>query len=212
MLTYTKDKNNEEILLDSINEQVMMEWEKPYMEACIDFLKPKGNVLEIGFGMGYSATAIQKYKPKSYTIVECDPTVIKKCKKWSKNYDNVTIIEAKWQELICTNRLGIYDEVFFDDFPNNLENVSPMQMFQINNRIHLFIEFLNQYHLKLNSKISAYLCKGTSMYNDPTWKSKYIDNINWGYKEKIMDLNVSNTQNYHYSKTKAIIPLLIKKS
>ena len=181
MLTYTKDKNNEEILLDSNNEQVMMEWEKPYMEACIDFLKPKGNVLEIGFGMGYSATAIQKYKPKSYTIVECDPTVIKKCKKWSKNYDNVTIIEAKWQEVICTNRLGIYDEVFFDDFPNNLE-------------------------------ISAYLCKGTSMYNDPTWKSKYIDNINWGYKEKIMDLNVSNTQNYHYSKTKAIIPLLIKKS
>ena len=67
-------------------------------------------------------------------------------------------------------------------------------------------------HLKLNSKISAYLCKGTSMYNDPTWKSKYIDNINWGYKEKIMDLNISNTQNYHYSKTKAIIPLLIKKS
>ena len=47
MLTYTKDKNNEDILLDSNNEQVMMEWEKPYMEACIDKLQPKGDVLEI---------------------------------------------------------------------------------------------------------------------------------------------------------------------
>ena len=100
MLTYTKDKNKEEILLDNNNEQVMMEWEKPYMEACIDFLQPKGNVLEIGFGMGYSATAIQKYNPKSYTIIECDPIVIKKCKEWAKNYNNVTIIEAKWQEVI----------------------------------------------------------------------------------------------------------------
>ena len=212
MLIYTKDKNKEEILLDSNNEQVMMEWEKPYMEACIDFLQPKGNVLEIGFGMGYSATQIQKHKPKSYTIIECDPKVIKKCKEWAENYNNVTIIESKWQEVICTDRLGIYDEVFFDDFPNNIENISPMQMFQINNRIHLFIEFLNQYHLKPGSKISAYLCKGESMYNDSVWKSKYIDNINWEYNEKIININISNIQKYHKSKTKAVVPLLIKKS
>ena len=208
MLTYTKDKNNEDILLDSNNQQVMMEWEKPYMEACIDFLQPKGNVLEVGFGMGYSATQIQKHKPKSYTIIECNSEVIKKCKKWAKSYNNVTIIEAKWQEVICTDRLGIYDEVFFDDFPNNLKNISELQLFQINNRIHLFIEFLKQYHLKSNSKISAYLCKGKSMYSDPVWKSKYIDNINWKYNEKIMNINVSNIQKYHLSTKKAIIPLL----
>ena len=132
MLTYTKDKNKEEILLDNNNEQVMMEWEKPYMEACIDFLQPKGNVLEIGFGMGYSATAIQKYNPKSYTIIECDPIVIKKCKEWAKNYNNITIIEAKWQEVICTDRLKIYDEIFFDDFPDNTKILTSIQKFQIN--------------------------------------------------------------------------------
>ena len=82
MLKYTKDKNNEDIILDSNNEQVMMAWEKSYMEKCIDYLKPKGDVLEIGFGMGYSATQIQKYTPKSHTIIECDFEVIKKCKEW----------------------------------------------------------------------------------------------------------------------------------
>ena len=55
MNAFQIDNNNQEILLSAANHQVMMEWEKPYMEACIDELKPKGNVLEIGFGMGYYA-------------------------------------------------------------------------------------------------------------------------------------------------------------
>ena len=64
-LDYYEDEFGNEILMEydgSWNYQVMMEWEKPYMEACIDELHPKGDVLEIGFGMGYSATQIQKYK------------------------------------------------------------------------------------------------------------------------------------------------------
>ena len=209
MLTYTKDKNNEDILLDSNNGQVMMEWEKSYMEACIDRLQPNGDVLEIGFGMGYSATAIQKYNPKSYTIIECDPIVIEKCKEWAKDYNNVTIIEARWQEVICTENLAKYDEIFFDDFPNDMKEVSDFQKFNINQRIHLFIEFMSQQHLKPNSKISAYLCHGKSMHNDLYWKTKYIDNPNWNYKEEIMDINASNIQSYHKSQNKAIIPLLI---
>ena len=66
---YKIDEHGKEILLQDNKHQVMMEWEKPYMEACIDKLQPKGDVLEIGFGMGYSATQIQKYKPKSHTII-----------------------------------------------------------------------------------------------------------------------------------------------
>tara|TARA_Y100000593_G_scaffold29186_1_gene58186 strand:- start:1446 stop:2081 length:636 start_codon:yes stop_codon:yes gene_type:complete len=208
MLTYTKDINNEDILLDSNKEQVMMEWEKSYMETCIDKLQPKGNVLEIGFGMGYSATAIQKYKPKSYTIIECDPVVIEKCKEWAKDYNNVTIIEARWQEVICTEKLGKYDEVFFDDFPNDIGTVSELEQFNINNRIHIFIDLLCKYHLKSGSKISAYLCKNETMYNDPKWKSKYIDNKKWKYDEEILSTKISNIQNYHYSDNTAIVPLL----
>jgi len=61
MNTFQKDKNGQEILLSDQNEQIMMEWEKPYMEASMDMLKPTGHVLEIGFGCGYSATQIMKY-------------------------------------------------------------------------------------------------------------------------------------------------------
>ena len=55
-LEYKKDSSGNEILQDENGiHQVMMEWEKPYMEACIDTLDPSGSVLEIGFGLGYSA-------------------------------------------------------------------------------------------------------------------------------------------------------------
>ena len=38
---YTFDEGKKELLLSTNNGQVMMEWEKPYMEACIDKLEPK---------------------------------------------------------------------------------------------------------------------------------------------------------------------------
>jgi protein-L-isoaspartate O-methyltransferase len=59
-LKYTIDDDGKEILIDENEEhQVMMQWEKPYMEKCIELLNPFGKVLEIGFGMGYSASKIE---------------------------------------------------------------------------------------------------------------------------------------------------------
>ena len=52
MLTKERDINNRKVLLNEKKEQVMMEWEKPYMEECINTLQPHGHVLEIGFGLG----------------------------------------------------------------------------------------------------------------------------------------------------------------
>ena len=53
-LRYVKDTSGNDLLEDEDSiHQVMMEWEKPYMEKCIEMLEPSGNVLEIGFGFGY---------------------------------------------------------------------------------------------------------------------------------------------------------------
>ena len=54
-LEYKKDYMGQEGLYSVDGKhQVMMEWEREYMYACIDKLQPYGDVLEIGFGMGYS--------------------------------------------------------------------------------------------------------------------------------------------------------------
>ncbi|QZA58363.1 hypothetical protein [Candidatus Rhabdochlamydia porcellionis] len=114
-MRYDQDENGKEILLKEDTFQVMMEWEKPYMQACIDELQPFGDILEIGFGLGYSATHIQSYKPKSHTIIEYHPLIAQRARDFAKKYPHVTIIEDTWQNAL--KDLGVFDCVFFDDYP-----------------------------------------------------------------------------------------------
>jgi hypothetical protein len=114
-MEFVKDEAGQELLLKDDEFQVMMEWEKPYMKACIDALQPSGDVLEVGFGCGYSATFIQEYEPRSHTIIEYHPVVAAKAREWAKSYQNVTIIEDTWQNAI--HQLGVFDTIFFDDYP-----------------------------------------------------------------------------------------------
>ena len=58
--------------------------EKRVMDLCKKY-KPK-KVLEIGFGLGYTATAFQKYGVKEHIIVEAHPKIFKDAVKWAKNY------------------------------------------------------------------------------------------------------------------------------
>ena len=198
---YKTDKYGKEILLQDDKHQVMMEWEKPYMEACIDKLQPKGDVLEIGFGMGYSATQIQKYKPKSHTIIEMNPTVIKRLKKWAKDYDNIIIIEGTWQEKI--HNLGTFDEIFFDDFPlkvpeNDLEKKLLIERFP------MFLDICLYSHTNPNAKFSAYIHSP-----DGTFTKRMIENPMINYEEYHMNIDVPDNCNY-YRDTKGVIPIITK--
>ena len=214
MLKYGKDINGDDILLEVCEKgvaQVMMAWDKPYMEACINKLQPKGNVLEVGFGMGYSATQIQKFKPKSYTIIECDPTVLKKCKEWAKNYNNVTIIESTWQEAVATKKLKVYDEIFFDDQPL-IENEG---ISQESGRMKLFMQLLTEYkNVKNGTKMSGYLCADSTderyaqLKNFYSSVKSFSNPGKWIWESEDFKVDVSNITTYHESKNSAIIPLM----
>ena len=196
---YKTDEHGKEILLQDNKHQVMMEWEKSFMESCIDGLQPTGDVLEIGFGLGYSAIHIQKYKPKSHTIIEMDPLVIKRLKKWARNYDNIIIVEGTWQEKI--QGLGTFDEIFFDDYPlkkpeNNLEKKI------IGDRFMMFLDICRYSHSKPNTKFSAYT-------HDPegTFKKRMEENPYYSYKEYFFDIDIPDNCNY-YRDNKGIIPII----
>jgi len=97
--------------------QVMMAWEEPLM-CCMAELAAgrRGDVLEIGFGMGICATAIQKKRPRSHTIVEAHPQIVVRAEKWRKvnDQDGVTLLAGRWQDVM--DQLGTYDGIAFDVF------------------------------------------------------------------------------------------------
>ena len=108
--------DNEIYFLESENKkEVMMDWEDTLMSASAAYAcSNSGDIIEIGFGMGISATYIQQHNIKSHTICECHPDIIKKAYQWAKDKPNVTIVEGGWYENL--NQLGEFDGLFFDTY------------------------------------------------------------------------------------------------
>jgi len=209
MNSFKLDSNNEEILLSVKGKQVMMEWEKPYMEESIDLLVPTGDVLEVGFGCGYSATQILKHCPKSYTVIECDPIVIKRAKEWRKQFPNasITIIEGTWQNKLHT--LENFDQIYFDDFPLNLDANSSKLEQEISSKRHLlFIDRCIQNHTTVGSRICWYLNGNPDTFDLGSDTEPFIDK----YIQTI-DVKVPDTCRYRggaMAEQRCTIPLIVK--
>lgn len=111
------------LLLDNDDDAVMMEWERPLMNAHANILTNNGmkhkRVLNIGFGLGIIDTALQVYEPSLHVIIEAHPTVYKKMIEngWDKKA-NVRICYGKWQdELPKLVEEGIeFDGIFYDTY------------------------------------------------------------------------------------------------
>ena len=121
ILTFEDDK----IRADDFTE-VMMRWEAPIMEKSAEYVcESKGDILEIGFGMGICSDYIQAQGVTSHTIVEIHPQIIEKLNKWAEDKDNVTIIEGDWSSV----ELETYDGIFLDTFGD--ENLSKFKDFAL---------------------------------------------------------------------------------
>ena len=232
---YEDDLGNDSLMQweDGYSYQIMMKWEKPYMEACIDELNPTGDVLEIGFGMAYSATQIQKYKPKSHTIIECNPAVIEEAKKWAEGYpdSDIRIVEGTWQEK--TETLGGFDQIFFDDYA--VEGLYPgdydskidgtfdkyIYNFVSRNNWYIFFDMVTKFHMKVGSRFTYYQPGPWSSEKKEFWKTNYknrkmyknvINNPLIDYYEKTITLKNPASSNCDYFTGKEVIIGMVTKS
>ena len=109
ILTFEDDK----IITDD-GREVMMGWEAPIMEKSAEYIcQSKGDILEIGFGMGICSDYIQAQGVNSHTIVEIHPQIIEKLKIWAEDKSNVIIVEGDWSSV---SGLGTYDGIFIDTY------------------------------------------------------------------------------------------------
>lgn len=196
----TKDKNSKDIILDSTQKhQIMMEWEKPYMEACIQKLQPFGDVLEVGFGLGYSATEIQKFPINSYTVIECDKKTYQRALEWKKQYNHqINIIFDRWENVYKT--LPKYDCAFFDDYDIETINLCNVNLFIPCRNI----DFINKikYNLKNHFKFSFYCAinsKNIIQYKKQ-W-GKFLKNYKFKINFEEYEIEVPKNCNYILDQT-----------
>ena len=107
--------------------EVMMDWEDDIMKKSAEFISHnKGDILEIGFGMGICADYIQAQGVNSHTIIEIHPQILERLNVWASGKSNVTVIEGDWSNV---GGLGTYDGIFLDTFKDdNFDNFKPFAL------------------------------------------------------------------------------------
>eukprot|EP00007_Cunea_sp_BSH-02190019_P002805 CAMPEP_0174246984 /NCGR_PEP_ID=MMETSP0417-20130205/42342_1 /TAXON_ID=242541 /ORGANISM="Mayorella sp, Strain BSH-02190019" /LENGTH=381 /DNA_ID=CAMNT_0015326837 /DNA_START=508 /DNA_END=1653 /DNA_ORIENTATION=- len=117
-IEYTNDS-----LIDAFGRGVMMQWEEGLMKHHANVLcRTKGDVLNVGFGMGIIDGFVEELEYKTHTIIEAHPAVYAKMKHdgWLEK-PNVRVLFGRWQDVIP--QLGTYDSIFFDTFGEDDEEM-----------------------------------------------------------------------------------------
>jgi guanidinoacetate N-methyltransferase len=101
-------------------QQVMQDWEQPLMQRLADIVASSGgDVLEIGFGLGISASLIQAAGVRSHTIVELNRTVAETAEAWRAQQESygIAILNGAWEDAVTP--LGQFDGILWDAFPTS---------------------------------------------------------------------------------------------
>jgi guanidinoacetate N-methyltransferase len=99
-------------------QQVMQDWERPLMRAlAAQVAGPDRDVLELGFGMGISATYLQELAVRSHTVIEANDEVVDRFERWRAGYPghDIRLVRGHWQDVL--GGLGEFDGVLFDTYP-----------------------------------------------------------------------------------------------
>ena len=111
------------LLLDDDDDAVMMEWERPLMDAHASIITSDGakgkRVMNVGFGLGIIDTALQTYEPSLHIIIEAHPGVHAKmiADGWDKN-PGVRVEFGRWQDVLpklIAEGLEL-DGIFYDTY------------------------------------------------------------------------------------------------
>lgn len=109
--------HQDRIWCDDFNQEVMMDWETPLMRRMAnEVCHGRGDVLEVGFGMGICAGMIQRHQPSSHTIVECHPQVLNRLRDWATGRSGVRIVEGMWQDVMTDLESAVFDGIIWDTF------------------------------------------------------------------------------------------------
>ena len=98
---------------------VMERWETPFMEQLAKVATEKGGrILEVGFGLGISANAIQTNSIKEHHIIEANEEVYKSLTEFAQNSKNLVKPHlGTWETVISNFADNFFDGILYDAYP-----------------------------------------------------------------------------------------------
>ncbi|KAF4756515.1 hypothetical protein FOZ63_033258, partial [Perkinsus olseni] len=114
-----EDFNGERLDIDG--HPVMQKWEAPYMHALAELATSKGGrVLELGFGLGLSASAVQKHDIDEHIIIEANKDVFKRLQAFaSRAPHKVTPMLGLACDVVATLPDNSIDGILYDTYPHD---------------------------------------------------------------------------------------------
>lgn len=105
--------------LTILGHPVMEDWEAPYLERLATIASRNGGaVLELGFGLGISARAIQRHDIKCHLIVEANAHVYRRLEQFARAAAKpVEPLFGLWQDVAPSLPDGSVDGILFDTYP-----------------------------------------------------------------------------------------------
>jgi len=106
---------------------VMEDWELGYMQDLAKVATSRGGkILELGYGLGLSAAAIQSHNIESHYVIECNTDVIKKAFENSRSAiekNRFHILSGFWQDVTPLIMDETFDGILFDTYPLTEEEI-----------------------------------------------------------------------------------------
>lgn len=111
--------SDESLIIDG--HHVMERWETPYMRMLSDIVTSGGGkTLEVGYGMGISASFILKSEVEEHTIIECHPDILEICRRRHAaeiESGRLKVLEGFWEDVTDALPGGYFDGILFDTYP-----------------------------------------------------------------------------------------------
>lgn len=112
-----------------------------------------GDVLDVGFGMGFSANKMYELS-NSYTCIEINPQIYERAKKWAKDKLNVEIIFGDWIDVIPTLDKK-FDGIFMDTHHD--QNYNKFEKYcKLISKKECILSIFNYFSLRNKSEMNSY--------------------------------------------------------
>lgn len=139
---------------DNPRNVVMHRASKSLMEFYSDVVcQNKGNVLDVGFGMGFSAERMSSVADH-YTCIEINEQVYKRALEWASDKDNVTILLGDWADVIPTLTQK-FDGIFMDTYDDLNYNKFEEYCKMISSP-NCILSIFNYFSLRDTSELNSY--------------------------------------------------------